>query len=57
MGFISQTFPPASSPQIAVTREMREAGAEILMTYRGVLDSESLAAHVYRAMEAVVNRE
>lgn len=34
----------------AVSRAMREAGAVVLQEWRGVLDSESLAEHVYRAM-------
>lgn len=41
---------PASLRLGGVTPEMREAGAEVLMTYREVLDSESLAAEVYSAM-------
>lgn len=45
-----------SSPHGVVTPEMRRAGAEILMTYRGVLDSECLAAEVYNAMAALSER-
>jgi hypothetical protein len=41
----------AGAPDISpASREMREAGALVLMEWNGILDSESLAARVYSAM-------
>lgn len=40
------------TPNLPVSRQMREAGAAVLQEWHGILDSESLAEHVYSAMEA-----
>jgi hypothetical protein len=48
----SRSFGASSSPPGGVTREMREAGAEVIQNLCGVVDSYCLAVEVYNAMAA-----